>query len=71
MKTINCIQYETQDAAMIAAHTTVTIDEIIEKMGGLPSGAYIYVNSSAQIEAAIVGRDATPIDEEFFIGRAW
>ncbi len=69
MQTIATIQYKSE-AAMMSDVYSLSIDEIVAKMGAkLPSGAYLYANESSQIEAAHVRPDATPIDEVEFIGR--
>ncbi len=67
MRTLGTVQFKSEDAAMIAARTK-TIAEIIE-MVGVKQECYLYVNESAQIEAAEVATDAYPADEIEFIGR--
>lgn len=67
MRTLGTVQFQSEEAAMIAAHTK-TIKEIIA-MVGVKQECYLYVNESAQIEAAEVATDAYPADELEFIGR--
>lgn len=67
MRTLGTVQFASEEDAMVVAHTK-TIEEIV-KMTGVKQECYLYVNESAQIEAAEVATDAYPADELEFIGR--
>ncbi len=67
MRTLGKVQFNSQEDALTHAYTT-PIAKLAAELG-VQGQAYLYVNDSDQIEAAIVPTDASPADEVQFIAR--